>query len=215
MALEGTQEPELLAKARGRLCSLLQVEQDTAVGSSFSGFSSVPEVNSNPACTLRDGRGRAERAPVGCGISRGLSPASATLQPWDFGQSTPGPQRPFLHLQSEDSSAKHPTWPFCGAKMCSFAFKFFENSNAVHQCQPHVLLFSPSSPPLVRQLGDLPSATLAASSGLLHEKLFQPQRLFLTTHEGSKGLQSQGKRKSKHRCLTGPAPQLRTPGRFF
>lgn len=94
--------------------------------------------------------------------------------------------------------------------MCSFAFKFFENSNAVHQCQPHVLLFSPSSPPLVRQLGDLPSATLAASSGLLHEKLFQPQRLFLTTHEGSKGLQSQGKRNSKHRCLTGPAPQLRS-----
>lgn len=158
------------------------------------------QVDSSPACTLRDGRGRAERAPDDMGSDGlGLSPASATLQPWDFGQSTQGPHRPFLHLPSEDNSAKHPTWPFCGAKMCSFTFKFFENSNAVHQCQPHVLLFSPSSPPLVWQLGDLPSAMLAASSGLLHEKLFQPQRLCLRTHQGSEGLQSQGKRKSEAR----------------
>lgn len=101
-----------------------------------------------------------------------------------------------------------PPGHFCGAKVCSFTFEFFENSNAVHQCQLHVLLFSPSSPPLIWQLDDLLSATLAASSGLLHEKPFQPQRLFLTTHQGSEGLQSQGKRKSKHRCLTGPDPQL-------
>lgn len=93
MALEGTQEPELLAKARGRLCSLLQVEQDTAVGSSFSGFSSVPEVNSNPACTLRDGRGRAERAPVGCGIRQ------------------PGSQSSFCHSPALGLRAKHSRTP--------------------------------------------------------------------------------------------------------
>lgn len=176
-------------------------------GSSFSGSSSQ-SLSSIPTLPAPSETAEVEQKGFWLDVgsdSLGLSPASATLQPWDFRQSTQGPQRPFLHLQSEDSSAKHPTWPFCGAKMCSFAFKFFENSNAG----------SPSSPPLVRQLGDLPSATLAASSGLLHEKLFQPQRLFLTTHQGSEGLQSQGKRKSKHRCLTGPDPQLRTPGRFF
>lgn len=41
----------------------------------------------------------------------GLSPASATLWPWDFrqgGQGAQGPQSLFLHFQREDNNVKHP-----------------------------------------------------------------------------------------------------------
>lgn len=118
MALEGPQEPELPGQARGRVCSLPQEEQDTAVGSSFSGsrsqsLRSIPALPAASETAELEQEGR--RVDMGSD-SLGLSPASATLQPWDFGQSTQGAQRPLLHLQSEDNSAKHPPWPFLWGK---------------------------------------------------------------------------------------------------
>lgn len=108
MSLEGMQEPGLWGRTQGRLCTLLQVEQDTGVGSSCSNCSS-PSQRQTPARPDPSERAGVEQqgSQMDMGSDgQGLRQASAFSGPVTLGTAQ-GPQSPYLHLQSEDNNAKH------------------------------------------------------------------------------------------------------------